>query len=479
MGKRLLRAGLLAAFAGLTFLAVGALRGPGTASPALLRAASGLAQFLLAVAAVNTAALLAFEVVLPRLRLKAPALLVDLLLAAAYLAAGFLILADNGVNLTGIVATSAVVTAVIAFSLQETLGNVMGGMALHLERTLSAGDRVRVGAHEGVVKEIRWRQTTIEADAGHLVIVPNGTLMKESVIVLSRRSPKLPPLRRDIPFSVYYDRSPNAVIEAVERAFQREAGPNVAARPQARCVLLDFAPEAARYELRYWIEDFSLVDYTDSEMRSRLYYTLAREGMKVSIPSRAVIVVQKGEEVAERSREAESRRRLAALKGVDIFSALGEEELSLLASRLKRTPFARGESLTLQGARADWLYIIDDGEAEVTIASGDGSAKKTVARLLPGHFLGEMSLMTGEPRSATVVAATDVHCYRLDREGLQDVLAKRPALAESISLVLAKRRVELEAARRGLDAQSRQRLLSEAQRDLLSRIRGFFTLSQL
>lgn len=101
--------------------------------------------------------------------------------------AALTLLGRHGVDLSEIIATSAVVTAVIGFSLQDTLGNIMGGMALQLEQSIGVGDWVRVGEVEGIVREIRWRQTSIETRSWETVVVPNSALMKSQVTVLGRR----------------------------------------------------------------------------------------------------------------------------------------------------------------------------------------------------------------------------------------------------------------------------------------------------
>jgi len=251
----------------------------------------------------------------------------------------------------------------------------------------------------------------------------------------------------------------------------------VAADPAPSCLLTEFKEGYAAYALQYWIADPAAADATTSAVGVRIYYALSRAGIKLSIPTRAVVVLQKDEDVKESTRRHEAARRAAALRGVDILQSLTAEELSLLAERLKAAPFAQGELLTRQGAHADWLYIMVSGEAEVRLYSADGATFQAVRTLHAGDFLGEMALMTGEPRSATVVALGDVVCYRLDQEDFQDVLARRPELAESISGVLAQRKLALAEARGGLDEEARRQGLKTEQRNLLSVIRRFFHLA--
>jgi CRP-like cAMP-binding protein len=158
-----------------------------------------------------------------------------------------------------------------------------------------------------------------------------------------------------------------------------------------------------------------------------------------------------------------------------LFKALTDEERRSLASRLRVAPFVRGEAMTRQGAAAHWLYLITRGDAEVRV-SVDGNLSERIATLHQGNFFGEMGMMTGEPRSATVIALSDVECYRVDKEAFNDILKHRPEIAEDISEHLARRRVELDAAREGLTEEAMQARLRHHQGDFLKRIRHFFGL---
>ena len=131
--------------------------------------------------------------------------------------------------------------------------------------------------------------------------------------------------------------------------------------------------------------------------------------------------------------------------------------------------------VTRQGNVAHWLYILVEGTAEVRV-SADGTSR-SLATLHPGDCFGEMGLMTGDPRSATVVALTDATCYRLDKDGFHGILHQRPEIAEHISHLLARRRVELETVKEHLSQTALQERLRKTERDLLHRIRRFFALA--
>ena len=472
--RRLIAAGSTALAACAAFLlaaaalAAGAAPGDGT-----VRTLRGIGQLLATLGAINAAGLVLFDTVLPRMNIRIAALARDLLLAGAYALGVLAALTAAGVNLSGLVATSAVMTAIVAFSLQDTLGNILGGMVLQLDQTLQAGDWVKVGSDEGVVREIRWRQTQIATASGDVVVVPNSALMKGVVTALGRREGGRR-RRYTINFSVPYAWGPGEVIAAVEKALRDDPPAHVASEPAPSCVVADFLDGRASYALRLWITDLNADAIACSNARLRVFYGLARAGIALAAEPTQAISFEDGKSVRERRAAEESSRRLNALRGVDLFAALNEEELATLSGRLARAPFAPGEILTRQGATGHWLYILAKGEAEVQLR-GEGGAEN-IARLKAGDFMGEMALLTGEPRAATVIAVDNVECYRLDRDSFRDVVARRPEIAESISKLLVERREGLESARGTLDTR-RQERLRDAQGDMLTRIRRFFALS--
>ena len=427
-------------------------------------------------ALVNILGVLVFEVILNALRLKPPRIMRDLLVAFAYIVVTITLLSSSGVDLAGIVATSAVITAVIGLSFQDTLGNMMGGMALQLERAITVGDWVRIDNQEGRVKEIRWRHTAIETRNWDTIVIPNSLLMKGQITVLGRRAGAPRQHRQWVYFNVDFRYPPTDVIDTVETALRAESMPNIAGEPQPDCILMDFKESYGNYAVRYWLTDLAQDDPTNSLVRSRIYFSLRRAGIPLSIPAQSVFITEEGEQRRERKREEENDRRIAALSHVELFQTLTDEERRSLAPHLRIAPFVRGETITKQGAKAHWLYIMTKGEARVYVTVEGSKTSEKVADLYQGGFFGEMGMMTGEPRSATVSAQTDVECYRLDKEAFDEILSRRPEIAEDISGILAQRRAELEAIREGLNEEGKRARMRHHQGDLLDRIRKFFAL---
>jgi len=434
----------------------------------------GAALLVGGVAVVNLLAALLFGVGVDFFRPQTPRILRDLSVAIGYIGVVLWLLSRAGVTLSSIVTTSAVITAVIAFALQDTLGNIMGGLALQLEGTIRVGDWIRVDKTEGKVIELRWRHTTIETRNWDSVVIPNSVLLKGEVTLLGRRTGEPVQHRLWVYFNVDFRVAPPEVISAVNDALQSIEIEGVASEPKPHCIAFEFKESYIQYAVRYWSTDLAQDDVTSSRVRHRILFALKRAGIVPSIPAQAVFVTEETAEHKGLHQEKEINVRVKALQGVELFHTLDQDELRMLAERLRFAPFVQGEAMTRQGAIAHSLYVITKGSGEVVITE-DG-LRRTVANLHSGDFFGEIALLTGERRTATVIALENTDCYRLDQEGVNEMLHSRPEIAEHISHVLARRKVELDAVRENLDADARAKMMANAQKDFFARISKFFGL---
>jgi small-conductance mechanosensitive channel/CRP-like cAMP-binding protein len=427
-----------------------------------------------ALSAVGLGSIVLFEGIVQRLKPNLPRIVPDVLTTLAAFVAMMRTSSQLGFELSGVIATSAVVTAVLGLSLQDTLGNVLGGLALQLDRSIKVGDWVKLGDVTGRVTEIHWRYTAIETRNWETAIVPNSIVMRSQVVVLGRRASLPVQLRRWVYFQVDFRTPPNEVIDAVERALCAQPLANVAGEPKPNCIAVEFGESQTKYAVRYWLTDLAADDPTDSAVRNHIFYALARARIPLSIPAQMVFVTEDDQARHAHKREAEMQRRMAALARIDLFATLSEDERKQLADKLERAPFARGETITREGGDAHHLYMILTGEVSVRLGGSDAS--REVARLKFGDFFGEMALLTGERRRATTVAITDVDCYRLDAEPFRALLAHRSDLAERVAQLLAQRQTGLTAVREALGAEQRAQLQQQNERQLLRKIREFFEL---
>lgn len=429
---------------------------------------------LATLAGVTIILAIVFDGVLRGLRAQAPRIVQDVAGAAAYLIGAFFLLSAWGVNLSGLIATSAVLTAVIGFALQDTLGNLIGGMALQMEKSVRPGDWIQVGDKEGRVLEIRWRQIAIETRDWETVIVPNSVLAKSQFTVLGRRHGAPQQWRRPVLFHIDYRHRPDVVINAVETALRRAPIPGVAQDPPPDCVLVDMRGSFSTFSARYYLTDLNRDAPIDSDVRGRVFAALQRANIQLTMPAQAVFLTAESEERRERLKRDQDLTRENVLRGIEMFKDLDEAELHELAAGLRYSPYRAGEVLTRQGDEGRDLFFIHQGRVSVRIRVLDNETE--VAQLGAGAFFGERSLMTGEVRSATTVALTDVICYRLAKAELKNLFQRRPALADAVAEILARRDAERDEHRQGLTGRAATERLEADKRQLVSKIRNFFGL---
>ena len=416
-----------------------------------------------------------FRLLLPLLGRHPTRIIEDLALVLVYVGYAFAQLRGAGVDLGSLVTTSAILTAVIAFAMQDTLGNLLGGLAIQVDNSVQVGDWVKVDDVTGRVRDIRWRTTLIETRNWETVLIPNSQLMKGRVAILGRREGSPRQWRRLLNFMVDPGVPPARVIAIVEDEMRELAIPNVARTPAASCVLFGFEMGNLRYQLRYFLTDLLEDDTTDSMVRVHLFATLQRAGIRVAEPQHTVHAVQRDEAHAETVKKRELTRRVQALSGVQLFAGLSDDEKADIAERLQYAPFARGDVITKQGNQAHWLYILAFGEAEVLYEPPAGPPQ-VIGTVRAGEFFGEMALLSGDARSATVVAKTDVECYRLDRASFQELLAARPEVVDEVARIVGARKPGLEQVRETYAALKPDNGNGEQRPTLVSRIRGILGL---
>ncbi len=444
-------------------------------------------ELLRAFTIVNLAATGIFSLLLPLTGVVLPMIASDLLVGIGYIAATLGVLSTHGLNPTGALASAAVVSAVLAISLQSTLGNILGGVALQLDGSVHEGDWVQLeNGKQGRVRAIRWRHTVVETRDWSTIIVPNAQLLGNSITILGKRDGRSVPQRMWVWFNVDFRFPPTKVVQVVTEALHAAPIAGAASDPLPNCVCMDFTKDNresfATYAVRYWLTDLASTDSTCSRVRARIYTALRRAGIPLALPANTTWIQVDNDERQKKKKEREVSSRFRVLRGLPLFRSLTDEELGMLAEGLSHVIYTAGEVCTRQGAVAHWLYILTSGTVEIRMAvdpDGDGplpKATKVVGRLTAPEVFGEMGLMTGQSRTADVVAVTDVDCYRLDKETFERVLLDRPDIATELSDRLAKRRVEQMAFRDGLDDNAKMARQSMERDQILGAIRSFFSL---
>jgi len=371
-----------------------------------------------------------------------------------------------GLELTPFLATSAVVGAVVGLALQDTLGNLFAGIALHIEAPFRVGDWVSVGDRDGRIEQVSWRALRLQTWDGDTLTVPNNDVARHAILNYSL--PRAPHSRL-VTIGVNYHTPPNKVISVLANLLEQV--PGVQADPPPTIRIVGYQDFTIDYEVRYYFGAYDEFRRMEGEIHRLIWYHFKRHGIEIPFPIRNVFLHQA--EAPDAHKEAPATRLERALRQIDLFRPLTDEELRTAAARCRPLHYAAGERIIEEGAPGDSFFIVDRGEVEVS--KDMGGARRTLARLMEGQFFGEMALLTGERRAARVVAATDVDLFTLDKTGFHDIIAGNPAIAVDISTILSERREALSQAEGDLTARFQPTSSrGELKERILDRIRGYF-----
>jgi len=383
-----------------------------------------------------------------------PAILQD------FIVIGLLVLVATLVFHDKLLTTSAVSAVVIGFALQDTLGNAFAGLAIQSERPFNVGHWIRVGDFEGRVAEVTWRATKLRTKAGNFVVVPNNIVSKEAITNYSEPSTQC---RVEVEVGASYLASPNTVKSAIAEALANSS--RALTMPAPDVVLAAFDSSAINYRVRFWIQDYERDEAARDEVRSAIYYAFARHGIEIPWP----IQVQYEKAWEEQDPAAQVHERGRLLGRVDLFAGLSDEARREIAGAIRSRTFGDGESIVRQGEPGESMFIIASGRAVVALEPD----RREVATIEGGGYFGEMSLLTGEPRTATVIARGDTVVLEIGADLFRHLGMTSPQAIEQVGVAAAARRIELEKVR----AAGTGAAVADAPAGFLSRMRRFLRLT--
>lgn len=436
------------------------------------RVAHFLALLFLLASIGRSAVLLVVDVIFGRRLVRpVPKIIRDLTQVVVYLSVLLFALPAVGIAPGSLLTTSALFTAVIGLSLQDTLGNLFAGLAIQLQRPFDVGDWIQFDADAkniGKVLEVNWRATKVLTLDLVEVIVPNGALAKAPIRNFTKPSTVS---RRSVYVYAPADVAPHEVHAAILGAIEGSFG--VAKEPAPSVVTNQFVPDSGvEYWVRFFSDRFDVRDRVDGEVRDRIWYAFRRFGIDMPATRRSVFLQEVTEASRAKEEDARVERRARALARIDFFAAISADDQRRLAQAATLRMYGTGEVIMRQGEFARELYVVERGEVALTATSG--VAQIELARLKEGEVFGERGAITGEPRMATVRAVTDCEVVVIGQDAFQDILEKSPSVAESLSEILAERQIAYD--RLASAAPESVRPVKETQAQILERIRRFFSL---
>jgi CRP-like cAMP-binding protein len=382
-----------------------------------------------------------------------PAIVQDFTVLVLFVAVGTVLLREQ------LLTTSAVGAVVVGFALQDTLGNLFAGLAIQIEKPFRVGQWVQFGDREGQVTEITWRATKLRTKSGQFLIVPNSVVSKEPVL---NHSEPIIPTRIEVEIGASYNVPPNEVKRAMHEAMANS--PLVMKAPEPQVIIKGFGGSAIDYVAQFWIEDYGVDRTARDQVRTNLWYTFRRRNIEIPYPIQ--VQYERDEEPIRTERDvAAAADHLAS---VSLFKTLSAEARHALANAADHHLFAAGESIVRQDAEGDSMFVLMKGHARVVIEPSG----QEVAVIPAGGFFGEMSMLTGDKRSATVIAADDVAVLEITSKDFRELALANPELVDHVSTIISTRRTGLEDAKAAVAAA----VVPAAKQNFLARMRKFLSI---
>jgi small-conductance mechanosensitive channel/CRP-like cAMP-binding protein len=390
------------------------------------------------------------NVVAPQLLRGIVALVLYVVLFAAAFSSVF------GVEVKNFLTGTTIVAAVVALALQDTLGNLFSGIAMHMEDTYEVGDVIHSGDFMGVVESVSWRATRVRAFDNQIIVLPNSVISRDRLEVFPRQNLNA----RKLQFGIDYNIPPATVINVLAQAASHVEG--VARELPCLARVAGFGDSAVTYEIKYYMRDYSMRDRIDADIRKAVWYAFKRTDIPFAYPVR----VHQDYVAPKAVHEVGPDEILARLQEVDVLSPLSAEAHERLAEETKVHFYSKGEAILRHGTLGDSMFVVHSGSVAVRLPDTDTTGWQQIAQLGPGSVFGEMALLTGEVRTADVVAAADVVALEIGKDSLQPILHGHPDLAAAISRKMIERREHLETLK--------EEDVEQEELTLMSRIKSYF-----
>jgi len=369
-------------------------------------------------------------------------------------------------KITSLLATSGVLMMIIGLAIQLNIANIFSGLAINMEHPYRLGDWVEIGDYpEGRVKDINWRTTRLEKRNGCILCIPNS-IAAESVIHNFSLPNELFYWRNKVHLDVAYD--PKYIkkllldaVMAVETNILKDPAPSVA--------YSEVTEDNAVYMVLWAAKDAQGKYAARQEVWLSIYAHLKRAGIKWGKRTQDIYMHQETEDQEPKPQEITP---LKSLQEVEVFDCFSEQDLNYLSQKVKIKPYKAEQKIIKQGDRGDSLFVIMEGIVGVNINLEDGQQLE-VARMGAGKFFGEMALLTGEPRTADIVAINDSILLEITKSDITPMMRAQPELSRHLSEILTQRKLNTESQKNGLSSEHSKETLVE---QFLTKIQGFFRL---
>lgn len=379
-------------------------------------------------------------------------------------------------SVVGIWATSGALGVVLGFALKSMIADVFTGLALNVDRAFAIGDWIELRHRDtgdriyGKVRDINWRTTRIELENRTVAVIPNSMV---GTVGITNHSAPDSICRQEFVLTLDFSVAPKRAMRVLLAGAKAASGAKgIVETPPPYVQIKELSSLGTVYLVRYFID---LQQTGRGTARHHVHRSvlahLHKAGITPAYPKQDSFNAPMPSRHLDFHSEAD---RITLLRNVDLFGqSLGEDELAQLASAMRKRSYPSGQALMRQGDTDHSMFILAEGLVEVMVAM-DGRPEIRVARLNPGECFGEMALLTGEPRSATILAATDTVAFEVTKAHVTALLQARPEIAGTVSALMAERKIGTIQALESASLAEREEASRSLSEQILNRIKDFF-----
>jgi small-conductance mechanosensitive channel len=339
-------------------------------------------------------------------------------------------------DLSSLFAALGVTSLIISVALQDTLSSIASGFTLMLDRPFQPGDWVDSGGVQGKIVDVNWRSTRIQTRNLDIVVVPNGTLAGAMITNFDE------PARLHrvvVELQVAFVNPPTLAKDMILDAAR--SVPGVLADPSPTVFVTQVDDPLMGYEVRMWVNDFSIAPRVQSDFRSLVWYMSHRHDVPLPSPAYDLYNYDGVEaSISGIPDRAEIRRRL---QESDLFGTLEDDELDRISALSKPDRFEVDESVSGIEVGDSVLYTLWTGRAHLEIVRNDGSVH-AIASLASGDVFGMVQPAEDGTYVPRVVADTDCEVISTDLSVAGPVIARNPGLVDALNQIMTTRTRRIE-----------------------------------
>ncbi|UZQ56213.1 mechanosensitive ion channel [Trichothermofontia sichuanensis B231] len=369
-----------------------------------------------------------------------------------------IILQLTGINVASLAVIAGGLGIGVGFGLQSITKNFISGLTLLTERKLKVGDFIEFSGISGYVKEVSLRSTLIRTRDGGDVVVPNSELVENHILNWTYDSYIA---RIKVPVGVAYGTDPALVTETLLHVAYQE--PTVVHDPAPRVVFQGFGDSSLNFELWVWVTRIDDEPFIKSALNFAIEYNLRQHQIAIPFPQRDLwirnpealsLIGSRQTSVASSASTGPSSpiptTQVPALRDflrqVPYFHGFSDLELRQLIEIGYRKRLQPSDILFRENDAGDAFYIVLSGSVEVFVEK----LNKQLAILSAGQFFGELSLILGIPRTATVRALEVTTLFVINSKSFSKLLQNYPEFYNVIFNELCKHQKELEERQKQL-----------------------------